>query len=242
MAHTHPLGRGLVYAAPFIQHGGATLQDFGPLRLHTDASGVAPTWVGGPAGSMLRFGGASWYALGEQLRGTRLFADGSDLFTVAAIARTTNGSISTVVGRGTTGTDRAFGMFLSATDYRVRCRGQITTLTTGLTSDRRYVLHAASNVGGTIQCYVDGVSVGAAGTLLGADPTGEPVIIGAHNGGANQPFVGDLEAVWIWDRALRAGEVAAHAADPYAMFSAPGRKPWHGTLTWWNQRNRRRAS
>lgn len=77
--------------------------------------------------------------------------------------------------------------------------------------------YAAVRIGGTVIDYLDGIEVGRAVGISSGGYTTNPIGIGYYNNGS-LGFDGDIGLCQIWNRPLRAGEVAEIAADPMGMF------------------------
>lgn len=70
--------------------------------------------------------------------------------------------------------------------------------------------------GSNIRVYANGVVGGTVGTLAGnTDASTDPMAIGSENASAQNPWLGQIDHVTIYNRVLSAGEVASLYADPF---------------------------
>ena len=215
----HPLSRGLVGCWLMTEGGGNIVQDLSGNGLHGTFAGD-PTWTAGSDGPAITFDGT-----GDSIPLTSSLIKTP---TVTVVAKVKMDSFVGAIGAGIVASNNsqlAWRLTTTTTNDTIKFsinayNTDIAFGTSNLSTGTYYSL-AGLYDGTNVKVYVDGVSgtpVAAAGPIT----YGVDFEIGRQFTTDTYAFEGDIEFVYIFNRALSPTEIQSLYINPYQMFR---RKP-----------------
>jgi hypothetical protein len=177
------------------------------------------SWVAGVFGPGLAFDGQS----GQVKVADNAALEPADTVTVSAWFKNDGspGSYRYILAKGTRGcTAASYGLYTGPNGglqfYVSRQRGAVYTRSPDAGQgiwDGQWHLAVGTYDGSNVRLYIDGVQVGSgtawSGTLEYLLPSSNDFYIGNYPGCQPRWFLGDIDDVDVWDRALSAGDVKA---------------------------------
>ncbi len=231
MASTGLNTTGLVGAWNLNEGSGTSVADSSGHGNNGVLSGDAQ-WVPGHEGAALKFNGG--FAQVEVTRDSSL--EPPDTVTVSAWVKNAGspGDYSYILAKGATGCIAAsYGLYTGPNGgiefYISRSKGTVYARSpdggTGIW-DGNWHFVVGTFDGTTIRLYVDGVEVGSGTVYPGAIeyllPDSNDLFIGNYPGCEMHEFVGAIDDVTVWERALSAAEVPVLMAAPVADWAPSG--------------------
>jgi Concanavalin A-like lectin/glucanases superfamily len=207
----HPLARGLVGAWELTEGSGRTAYDSSGYGNHGTLTGF-PTWVGGRSGSVLSFNGTTDYV---SIKRTI-----SDDFTLSVWFNTSSSAGTggnwyfgkSLIDGEMTGTANDFGTSINQGKANFGCGNpDITIASPGTFNDSKWHLLTGTRVrnSGAMVLYIDGISVGSATSNTNSLTAPTSIEFGRPPSNYGPAYyLGMLDCVRIYDRALSATEVA----------------------------------
>lgn len=232
---SHPISNGLIFAAPFNDMLSTTVNSVVSAQRGVFTGSTGPSWGSIDGEQALIFPSGSTppiayldYGLD---RGTELTSTIPWTLMFRVYLNSTNGL---VMGRSDANNDT--GWSVNVTSLGVFTLNYIGGSGNGLWRSTKgvaiggwttvaFVDSAGTGAAGTVACYIDGTDWG-----LGAhSPVGSPhlapishhLYLGRGGDFGSPSLDGALSFVYMWSRALGAGEVQTLSAQPYAIFADP---------------------
>ncbi|HVV39412.1 MAG TPA: LamG domain-containing protein [Candidatus Paceibacterota bacterium] len=228
-----PNNLGLAGYWPFDEGSGAIAGDMSGNRNNGTLSGsTLPSWVGGKHGGALSFDGTGGYVSTPSSSALNLTSS----ITIAAWVKV-NSNVTNyrmiISKESTAGTPWPFRFYVEQTtgklvlDFTVSSAIKTFTTSTAINDNMwHHVVAVRDDTGKTVTVYIDGVSR-ASGSYTGtvdSSATAARIGISPYTGGGaggSYPFIGNIDELRVYSRALSASEIAGLYSQGAAQINTP---------------------
>lgn len=220
----HPRYQGCVGHWIMNENGGLVLYDISGSGYHGTFIGP-PTWTTGLSGPALAFNGTDQVVTMGQVLDM-----GTQSFTLIAYCKSTSVAVSAnngVIYKKDVSSIPAAGYSLAMPNGQFGMRmgdgtaGVNNLVGTGFNDDRWHQVVSVARRGTNVETFLDGASRGQTSetTLGNINNAAVPFSIGGrYVTSVGQAFLGSLDHIQVYDRALSANEVVSKFVDPYLEF------------------------
>lgn len=217
----HPLAWRLAACWLLNEGAGLCVNDLGPNRLHGTITGI-PAWSGSERGPHLTFDGATNFIRAADSPGISPMT--GDFTVESVVARTGTSTFRWIYTDDGSGGNSLIDLRDNNGNWSIRFQdsgasGVSASDPTGSVAGRYYHL-VGTRVGGQVRLFVNGRQVdSASGSIATVDTSGASAPgIGCNNSNPTSgSWLGSIQHVRLWQRALSPAEVLWLYEEPYAM-------------------------